>query len=418
MLQNHAEVFPPRTPDSPKEPSTPKHGLPSAALIAQPEFVLLTSTTTVEDSRSRPPKKNRVGRILVALGLLIFVPTSLAIAIAFFGKDRHHSTDRFPQNESGVGFLSVTVGQDSSTQWPHPSGGDHRRCLPVSFAGHTRTIRKMVRRWIWGRQAANRGWKSHKVSTLRQSCGCIHERVGTNPVFPLGTAPKTHQRVTPNLFVRSNPLPDNRGWREDRVRHSESPTPMIVTDLCFCSGSWTLFPSTWTTRWKRATSGASHLTTMVLQCSFSPSRRPRTSPVLVGVFGVGDAGPGDFSAFTTQSKTVPTRSNFTYDPGSGPVTVEVASLTTFAKIKHSTRAQALTLSMFIINWVLTGCSVTLASMVVIKGGMNDGVALLPITVILTIPAIRDLYVGSPSFGIYFGTHWGSAVLVPRIDAAL
>jgi len=31
-----------------------------------------------------------------------------------------------------------------------------------------------------------------------------------------------------------------------------------------------------------------------------------------------------------------------------------------------------------------------------------GVALLPITVILSIPAIRNLYVGSPPLGIYLG----------------
>ena len=139
--------------------------------------------------------------------------------------------------------------------------------------------------------------------------------------------------------------------------------------------------------------------------------------VPIVIFAVGDAGPGAFSDFTTFSETVPSRSNFTYEAGDGPITVEVGSNTTFVTIKHSTRARVLTVSMFAINWVLTLCSVVIALTVVIREEMRDGVAFLPVTIILSIPAIRSLYVGSPPFGIYLGMYHNCDVSLPRIDPA-
>ena len=60
--------------------------------------------------------------------------------------------------------------------------------------------------------------------------------------------------------------------------------------------------------------------------------------------------------------------------------------------------------MFTINWVLTFCSVAIALVVLRRRGeVKDGVAFLPVTVILSIPTIRSLYVGSPPFGISLGT---------------
>lgn len=122
----------------------------------------------------------------------------------------------------------------------------------------------------------------------------------------------------------------------------------------------------------------------------------------ITTFAVGDTGPADF---TTTSFEVPTRNQFTYDTEDGPITTEVESNTIFATVKHSTRTRALTFSMFAINWVLTLCSVTIASIVVRRQGKVEGsVALLPTTVILSTPAIRSLYVDSPPFGIFLGTH--------------
>ena len=57
--------------------------------------------------------------------------------------------------------------------------------------------------------------------------------------------------------------------------------------------------------------------------------------------------------------------------------------------------------LLLVNWFLTaGClRITLLSVVGHKD-MGEGVLLLPITVILTIPALRQLYAGSPPFGVY------------------
>lgn len=105
--------------------------------------------------------------------------------------------------------------------------------------------------------------------------------------------------------------------------------------------------------------------------------------------------------FTTTFVEVQTRSNFAYDTKYGPVTVEVDSRTALATIKHSNCARALAFSMFAINWILTLGSVGI-TLIVFKrrGEMKDGVAFLPVIVVLSTPTIRGLYVGSPPFGIY------------------
>ena len=123
--------------------------------------------------------------------------------------------------------------------------------------------------------------------------------------------------------------------------------------------------------------------------------------VPITLLAVGDAGPADF---TTTSETTPSSNWFTYDAEDGPVTVEVGSSTTFAKVIHSTRARALTVSMFLINWVLTVFSMIITAIVISRGEVKDSVALLPFSVIFTVPTVRSLFVGSPPFGILFGTH--------------
>jgi len=129
--------------------------------------------------------------------------------------------------------------------------------------------------------------------------------------------------------------------------------------------------------------------------------RATNKSVPITLFAVGDAGPADF---TTTSESVPSSNWFTYDTEDGPVTTKVESSTTFAKVEHSTRARALTLSMFLINWVLTIFSMIITAIVTSSSEVKGGVALLPFSVIFTIPTIRSLFVGSPPFGILFGTH--------------
>jgi hypothetical protein len=75
------------------------------------------------------------------------------------------------------------------------------------------------------------------------------------------------------------------------------------------------------------------------------------------------------------------------------------------RIKRTFLSKIFTILLLLVNWFLTiGClRITLLSVVGHKE-MGEGVLLLPITVILTIPALRQLYVGSPPFGVYFGKY--------------
>ena len=126
----------------------------------------------------------------------------------------------------------------------------------------------------------------------------------------------------------------------------------------------------------------------------------KSIPITMFAVGDGDGGPVDF---TTTFVEVETRNNFTYNTPDGPVTVEVESRTMVATTRRSNNARALTFSMFAINWILTLGSVVIVVVVFMRRGeVKDGVAFLPITVILSIPTIRVLYVGSPPFGIFIG----------------
>lgn len=75
------------------------------------------------------------------------------------------------------------------------------------------------------------------------------------------------------------------------------------------------------------------------------------------------------------------------------------------RIKRSFLSKIFTIILLIVNWFLTiGClRITLVSLVG-NQELGEGVLLLPITVILTIPALRQLYVGSPPFGEYPRKH--------------
>ena len=97
-----------------------------------------------------------------------------------------------------------------------------------------------------------------------------------------------------------------------------------------------------------------------------------------------------------------------YDPGTGSITEEVYSSLAEIKAKRSHLAQAFTMCLLLINWALTlGSTYVMLVVVVQREKMPEGVLLLPVTIVLTIPTLRSLYVGSPPFGIYIG---GSKVL--------
>ena len=59
--------------------------------------------------------------------------------------------------------------------------------------------------------------------------------------------------------------------------------------------------------------------------------------------------------------------------------------------------------LLLINWALAlGSTYVTVVVVVRRDKVHDGVLLLPVTIILTIPTLRGLFVGSPPFGIYLG----------------
>jgi hypothetical protein len=129
-------------------------------------------------------------------------------------------------------------------------------------------------------------------------------------------------------------------------------------------------------------------------------------------FEIGSSGSGDFGS---TSEVVPSTNQFTYNNGSGSTTVGVKSHTILAGVGRSVPARALTYSMFAINWILAFCSIITTSVAFNRGagGGDFGITLLPVTLILTIPAIRNIYVGSPPFGIFLGTYKNHGAPLPK-----
>lgn len=145
--------------------------------------------------------------------------------------------------------------------------------------------------------------------------------------------------------------------------------------------------------------------------------RSTNKSIPIITFEIGSSGSGDFGS---TSEVVPSSNQFTYNPGTGPTTVGVKSHTILAGVSRSVPARALTYSMFAINWILAFCSIITTSVSFNRGGGGGdlGITLLPVTVILTIPAVRNLYVGSPPFGIFLGTYKNHGAPFPNIEALL
>jgi len=107
--------------------------------------------------------------------------------------------------------------------------------------------------------------------------------------------------------------------------------------------------------------------------------------------------------FVLSSGDYPMNNHWTYNSGTGPTEVVVESSLIEITVKRSQLAQAFTVCLLLINAALTVGSVYVTLLVIVRReGVNDAVLLLPATTILTIPALRSLYVGSPQFGMYLG----------------
>ena len=113
-------------------------------------------------------------------------------------------------------------------------------------------------------------------------------------------------------------------------------------------------------------------------------------------FGAGDFVGGAVTLYGTN--------NFTCIVG-GQTIKTVIFYTLFANITRSRRTLILTYFILAVNWLLTLCSIITTALVFRrKGKLRDGVALVPFTLILTIPTIRRFYPNDPPIGVYLGVH--------------
>ena len=122
-------------------------------------------------------------------------------------------------------------------------------------------------------------------------------------------------------------------------------------------------------------------------------------PIIAFAAGEGPDG------FIVSSHRESVRSNFTYDSGTGPTTVEVASSIALIKIKRSLLARAFTMCLLLVNSGLAvGSTYVMLLVFFRRDELDSTVLLLPVTIVLTIPTLRGLFPNSPPFGIYIGEH--------------
>ena len=92
-----------------------------------------------------------------------------------------------------------------------------------------------------------------------------------------------------------------------------------------------------------------------------------------------------------------------YDPGTGQI-VEAESHMAHIEARRSLFARAFTICLLVINWGLASVSAWVTMAVYFRREKpGDAVLLFPLTLAVTIPALRSLYVGSPPYGILIGT---------------
>ena len=109
------------------------------------------------------------------------------------------------------------------------------------------------------------------------------------------------------------------------------------------------------------------------------------------------------TAVTYNSGIGPYVSADTYKRGIGPFIGKLLSSFTSITVKRSKISKAFTICLLIVNWILTLVSVWVTITIFSMREKPPGAVLLfPLTLIVTIPALRNLYVGSPPFGIFIG----------------
>lgn len=82
--------------------------------------------------------------------------------------------------------------------------------------------------------------------------------------------------------------------------------------------------------------------------------------------------------------------------GAHPVAARVAAI----RLARTEVAKAFTIVLFLVNWalVLAVMYLTIVAVLSPTAAVSEGISVVPLTVILTIPALRALFVDAPRFG--------------------
>ncbi|KAH9483536.1 hypothetical protein JR316_0003006 [Psilocybe cubensis] len=77
----------------------------------------------------------------------------------------------------------------------------------------------------------------------------------------------------------------------------------------------------------------------------------------------------------------------------------IQSRNTFLGLRRTVNAKMYTFLLFIVNWGLTVLVAYITMLVMAGESLGEGIVVLPLTIILTMPTIRGLFVENPPFGI-------------------
>jgi len=123
----------------------------------------------------------------------------------------------------------------------------------------------------------------------------------------------------------------------------------------------------------------------------------KSLPIFTSTTGEGVSG------FVTRSAEEQTETSWTHNSETGSITATLGASLIAITVERSLLSQAFTVCLLFTNSALAiGSAYVTLLAVVRREAVNDTVIFFPVTVVLTIPALRSLYPSSPPFGIYLG----------------
>lgn len=140
--------------------------------------------------------------------------------------------------------------------------------------------------------------------------------------------------------------------------------------------------------------------TYILNALMFVIEKATNKSVPIIAFAAGE-GPNGYAISSNEEKF---RSNYTYNSGTRPTTVELDSHMAHIEVKRSQLARAFMICLLLVNSGLAVGSTYVMLLVFFRRDTvpDSTVLLLPVTIVLTVPALRSLYPGSPPFGIFIG----------------